>query len=165
MSDRFFMEGFKLSIACEQALLFGRSKRAARERASERRSREGLYLSSAPRSRVLARLASLAQIGELARRLNYPEFFRQFLNTWIVNSFQQLENQLNIISSERVCLSYTSTNNAASNYTVDNFKVKKLFWFLKNPCFLFLISSSEIGFPFWPMYSLPFLTSFNFLNL
>ena len=33
------------------------------ERASERRSRE------APRSRVLARLASLAQIGELARRL------------------------------------------------------------------------------------------------
>ena len=28
-------------------------------------------LSSAPRSRVLARLASLAQIGELARRLQY----------------------------------------------------------------------------------------------
>ena len=28
-------------IACEQALLFGRAKRAARERASERRSREG----------------------------------------------------------------------------------------------------------------------------
>ena len=28
-------------------------------------------LSSAPRSRVLARLASLAQIGELARRLVY----------------------------------------------------------------------------------------------
>ena len=24
----------------------------------------------------------------------------------------------------------TLTNNAASNYTVDNFKVKKLFWFL-----------------------------------
>ena len=39
-------------VACEQALLFGRVKRA-----------------SAPRSRVLARLASLAQIGELARRL------------------------------------------------------------------------------------------------
>ena len=30
-------------------------------------------LSSAPRSRVLARLTSLAQIGELARRLSQPE--------------------------------------------------------------------------------------------
>ena len=49
-------------IACEQALLFGRVKLVSRERAGERRSREG-------RSRVLARLASLAQIGELARRL------------------------------------------------------------------------------------------------
>ena len=39
-------------IACEQALLFGRVKRVSRERANERR-----------------RLASLAQIGELARRL------------------------------------------------------------------------------------------------
>ena len=29
-------------------------------------------LSSAPRSRVIARLASLTQIGELARRLNLP---------------------------------------------------------------------------------------------
>ena len=47
-----------LLLACEQALLFGRAKRAARERASERRS-------------VLARLASLAQIGELARRLPF----------------------------------------------------------------------------------------------
>ena len=28
-------------IACEQALLFGRAKRVSRERASERRSREG----------------------------------------------------------------------------------------------------------------------------
>ena len=51
-------------LACEQALLFGRVKRVSRERTSERRS-----LSSAPRSRVLARLTSLAQIGELARRL------------------------------------------------------------------------------------------------
>ena len=39
-------------LACEQALLFRRVKRV-----------------SAPRSHVLARLASLAQIGELARRL------------------------------------------------------------------------------------------------
>ena len=57
-------------IACEQALLFGRVKQASRERARERRSREGQRKeASAPRSRVLARLASLAQIGELARRL------------------------------------------------------------------------------------------------
>ena len=49
-------------LACEQALLFGRVKRVSQERASERQSRE-------ERSRVLARLASLAQIGELARRL------------------------------------------------------------------------------------------------
>jgi len=31
----------RCKLACEQALLFGRAKRAARERASERRSREG----------------------------------------------------------------------------------------------------------------------------
>ena len=30
-----------LKVACEQALLFGREKRAARERTSERRSRKG----------------------------------------------------------------------------------------------------------------------------
>ena len=71
------------SLACEQALLFGRVKRVSRESASERQSREGqkkgeIYkrslqtlLSSAPRSCVLARLASLAQIGELACRLDH----------------------------------------------------------------------------------------------
>ena len=37
------------NVACEQALLFGRVKRVARERASERRSREG------QRSPLLAR--------------------------------------------------------------------------------------------------------------
>ena len=42
-------------LACEQALLFGRAKRASR--------------GVAARSRVLARLVSLAQIGEFARRL------------------------------------------------------------------------------------------------
>ena len=52
------------AIACEQALLFGRVKRISRELASERRSREG-----PPRSRGLARFTSLAQIGELARRV------------------------------------------------------------------------------------------------
>ena len=50
-------------LACEQALLFGQAKRASGERASE--GPRGF----AVRSRVLARLVSLAQIGELARRL------------------------------------------------------------------------------------------------
>ena len=56
------------SLACEQALLFRRVKRVLGKRASDRRSREG-QRKGAPRSRVLARLASLAQVGELARRL------------------------------------------------------------------------------------------------
>ena len=60
-------------IAYKQDFLFGRMKRVSRERTSERRSREGQgkgeILSSAPCSRVFARLTSLAQIGELARRL------------------------------------------------------------------------------------------------
>ena len=71
-------------VACEQALLFGRVKRVSRERARGtfftfcgvsgvemkiyERSLQAL-LSSAPRSRVLSRLASLAQIGELANLL------------------------------------------------------------------------------------------------
>ena len=58
-------------LACEQALLFGRAKRAARERASERRSREG------PPPAVASLLACLSRVyfsryppnGELARRL------------------------------------------------------------------------------------------------
>ena len=49
------------TLACEQALLFGRaSGEAARGR--------GKVLSSSPRSRVLARLALLAQMGELLRK-------------------------------------------------------------------------------------------------
>ena len=63
MSPRCWQQFSSKNIACEQALLFGQVKRVSRERASERRSREGL------RSRVVARLASLAQIGELARAL------------------------------------------------------------------------------------------------
>ena len=60
-------------VVCEQALLFGRARRVSRERASERRR----SLSLTPRSRVLARLASLAQTGELARRL--------ISRPWVVN--------------------------------------------------------------------------------
>ena len=62
-------------IACGQAILFGW---ASRERASEGpRSLQPLLFSApcgpAARSRVLTRLASLAQIGELARRLIQAE--------------------------------------------------------------------------------------------
>ena len=56
----------EILLACEQALLFGQAKRALRERASE-----GALGGFAARSRVLARLVSLAQIGELARRLRF----------------------------------------------------------------------------------------------
>ena len=50
-------------LACKQALLFGQAKQASRERASD--APRGL----AARSPVLTRLASLTQIGKLARRL------------------------------------------------------------------------------------------------
>ena len=58
-------------LACEQALLFRQAKRVSQERTSERRSREGQRKGLPPRSRVIARLASLAQIEELARRLRH----------------------------------------------------------------------------------------------
>ena len=52
------------------AFLFGQAKRASRERASEGRGAFPLPLAASPaRSRVLARLVSLAQIGELACKL------------------------------------------------------------------------------------------------
>ena len=57
-------------IVCTGRILFGREKRISREHASERRSREGASLA---RSR-LARLSSLVQIGELARRLQRGTF-------------------------------------------------------------------------------------------
>ena len=56
----------------------------------------------------------------------------------------------------------TLTNNVASNYKVDNFKVKKLFRFLKLGAFFFNIIVH--GFPFVPMYSLPFLFSHAFFK-
>ena len=58
------VENLNEQIACEQALLFGQAKRVSPERASE-----GPRKGFAARSRVLARLVSFAQIGELARRL------------------------------------------------------------------------------------------------
>ena len=38
---RIYFDLSQSRLACEQALLFGRAKRISRERASERRSREG----------------------------------------------------------------------------------------------------------------------------
>ena len=58
----------RLSVACEQALLFGRVKGVSRKRASGEAARDR---GKAPRSRVLERLISLAQIGELTPRLGY----------------------------------------------------------------------------------------------
>ena len=70
-----------MSVACVyndnvlHALLFGRVKRVSR--AAKPRG--------APRSRVLARLASLAQIGELARRLNGVEQSRYTSETRLLS--------------------------------------------------------------------------------
>ena len=63
------MKVLKIStaVACEQALLFGQAKRASRERASEGPIQAPRGFTA--RSHVLATLVSLAQIGELARRL------------------------------------------------------------------------------------------------
>ena len=57
-------------LACEQALLFGQAKRASQER-------------FAARSRVLARLVSLAQKGELDRRLGH---FRERENHYLLSA-------------------------------------------------------------------------------
>ena len=73
-------------IACEQALLFGLAKQASRESASE--APRGF----AARSRVHARLASLAQIRELARRLSGIVWTLSYITTAlpsVVHSVQQ----------------------------------------------------------------------------
>ena len=57
----------------------------------------------------------------------------------------------------------TLTNNVASNYTVDNFKVKKLFWFLKIRAFFLNIIADWI--PFFTNVFTSVFTSLNFLNL
>ena len=100
------------NVACEQALLFGRVKRVSRERARGtfftfcgvsgvemkiyERSLQAL-LSSAPRSRVLARLASLAQIGELARRLE--EMTKLSLNLIRVPFYKGASNEKEVTGS------------------------------------------------------------------
>ena len=63
------LDGFlsiKRNLACEQALLFGPAKRAARERASERRSRDG----PTPRpsqSRLLSRASRACTFHDIPR--------------------------------------------------------------------------------------------------
>ena len=80
-------------VACEQALLFGRVKRVSRERASGRRSREG--------PRPLTRLASLARIGELARRLNVGNVFLELNSKRLYRSWEK--------GKENRCLVFTSS--------------------------------------------------------
>ena len=67
-------------LGCEQALLFGRVKRVSRKRARGRGKR------------VLARLASLAEIRELARRLWYGQYLKHAHNQYHsgIGSHEQL---------------------------------------------------------------------------
>ena len=68
-------------LAFEQALLFGRAKRAVQERASERRSREGPASPLACLSRVY--FSRYPPNGELARRLvPYPGVSRIIQESW-----------------------------------------------------------------------------------
>ena len=77
--------------------------------------------------------------------------------------FHKQLNAVNLEPTTSFSLMKTSlTNNAASNYTVDNFIVKKVFWFLKFPWFLNIIVN---WFPFLLINSHSFLTPLNFLNL
>ena len=77
--------------------------------------------------------------------------------------FHKKLNALNLEPTTSFSLMKTTlTNSAASNYTVDNFKVKKVFWFLKFPWVLNIIVN---WFPFLLINSHSFLTPLNFLNL
>ena len=112
-------------VACKQALLFGRAKRASRERRASQRKGD---LSSAPRgfayrSRVLARLASLAQVGELALLAGYyscsviltqpqilfwkPGLFHS--GTWLTKQVKHHRRRMNSVGSQ-------TTRNYQSKY-------------------------------------------------
>ena len=59
--------------------------------------------------------------------------------TFFYSTIKEL-NALNLEPTTSFSLMKTTlTNNVASNYTVDNFKVKKLFWFLKIRAFFNII--------------------------
>ena len=60
-----------------------------------------------------------------------PDWSEAMRKTFFYSTINEL-NALNLEPTTSFSLMKTTlTNNAASNYTVDNFKVKKLFWFLK----------------------------------
>ena len=66
--------------------------------------------------------------------------------TFFYSTIKEL-NALNLEPTTSFSLMKTTlTNNVASNYTVDNFKVKKLFWFLKIHAFFFSIIVDWIPF-------------------
>ena len=66
------------NVACEQALLFGQAKRAFQERVSEGlRTPFPSPRGFAARTRILTRLISLAQTGELACWLQKTSLARQ----------------------------------------------------------------------------------------
>ena len=118
------------SLACEQALLFGQAKRVSRERASQ-----GPRKGFAARSHVLARLASLAQIGELARRL-FAHLNFQLQNLNFTAEFNILD------SSFRVHVLHTSLEN-----------VFTLVFQLLNSTFLFNLASCTFSTCFVKLHS------------
>ena len=118
---------------CEQALLFGRVKRVSRERASEGWSREGLF----------ERLASLAQIGELARRLcsrtPRTDVFRNPSSTHKKSRLQYVESViLGMESKIQKCLGFYMGRNYCSPF-VPLFVLKHFLWCLVYVCNLFTI--------------------------
>ena len=62
---------FATTLASEQALIFGREKRAAQERVSERRGREGPL----PLSGVLSRASTFHDIPQMEHLLRRLHFF------------------------------------------------------------------------------------------
>ena len=64
--------------------------------------------------------------------------------TFFYSTIKEL-NALNLVHPFSL-MKTTLTNNVASNYTVDNFKVKKLFWFLKSMLLFFSIIVDWIPF-------------------
>ena len=84
-------------VACAQALLFWASETSlarTRERAAKPRG------SSAPRSRVVPRLASPAQIGELARRRNVGNGFLELNSKRLYRSSEKgKENRCLVFAS------------------------------------------------------------------
>ena len=81
--------------------------------------------------------------------------------TFFYSTIKEL-NALNLEPTTSLSLMKTTlTNNVASNYTMDNFKVKKLFWFLKIRAFLNIVVD---WIPFFTNTFTSVFRSLNFLN-